>query len=270
MISRSRSDHAGAPSVVAPPPARSEVRNGRFNETVPSTPEALATESWERLDFSETTYRSGGARLLDLVLSITLLPAVALLCLPLALVNAFVFRDPRKVFFQQRRTGRHGIAFTMFKFRTLCPGHEDNFAGWLAGQDRQRVTSFGRLLRASHLDELPQLVNILRGEMSFVGPRPEMVEIHDWAEERVSGFGRRLAVRPGLTGRAQLSRGYAGSEVQAYRDKLAADLRWMRSRSLRGDLAILTMTLTTVLGALGNPRKVRWEGAASPLEPAQD
>ncbi|MED6334619.1 MAG: sugar transferase, partial [Planctomycetota bacterium] len=86
---------------------------------MPSTPEALATESWERLNLSETTYRSGGARLLDLALSITLFPAAVLLCLPLALVNAFVFRDPRKIFFQQRRTGRHGIAFTMFKFRTL-------------------------------------------------------------------------------------------------------------------------------------------------------
>jgi lipopolysaccharide/colanic/teichoic acid biosynthesis glycosyltransferase len=228
---------------------------GQIRPLMPVSPEDAAAD-WTRLAAENTAYRRWGARLFDTGLALALLPAAALFFLLAALINAFVFQDPRKVLYRQRRIGRHGVAFTTLKLRTLVPNEEDDFSGWLGGQDRQRVTAFGRWLRASHLDELPQLVSILRGEMAFVGPRPEMTEVHAWAAERVDRFHRRLAVRPGLTGGAQVNLGYAEGEVAAYREKLAADLRWIRSRNLATDLRIMARTLPWVLAARGDSPQV--------------
>lgn len=169
-------------------------------------------------------------------------PAV-LLGLPIALVNALYFRSLREVLFRQERVGLGGRVFWIHKFRTMRAGESGAFHSWSHGQDGLRVTRFGRFLRNTHLDELPQLLNILRGEMDFIGPRPEMLEIHAWACQRIPGFAQRNAVLPGVTGLAQVTLGYAEKDEAQYRRKLFLDRSYIAQRCLRLDLAILARTL---------------------------
>jgi lipopolysaccharide/colanic/teichoic acid biosynthesis glycosyltransferase len=119
----------------------------------------------------------------------------------------------RRVLFAQTRVGWRGRLFVLYKFRTMVDG---------PGDDRARVTRFGRLLRNTHLDELPQLWNVLRGEMCLVGPRPEMLATERWAAERCPEFVERLVLPPGSPGCAQITQGYTdeGDEA-AYREKVA-------------------------------------------------
>ncbi|NOT31145.1 MAG: sugar transferase [Planctomycetes bacterium] len=173
----------------------------------------------------------------------------ALLGLPIALLNALYFRSLREVLFRQERVGLGGRVFWIHKFRTMRSDEAGAFHSWCNGQDGLRVTLFGRFLRNTHLDELPQLFNILRGEMDFIGPRPEMLEIHAWACERIAGFARRNSVRPGLTGLAQVTLGYADKDAAQYRKKLLLDRTYIARRSLRLDLSILARTLAWI--ALG-------------------
>lgn len=196
-------------------------------------------------------YGQGKKRLLSLLVLAPALPAALLLAGPIALVNLILFRDPRRILFRQPRVGRGGRVFSIWKFRTMREVEDAHFESWCDGRDGLRVTAFGRLLRNTHLDELPQLWNVLRGDMDLVGPRPEMVEIHAWAAELIPGFERRLAVRPGLTGLAQITQGYTGKDERAYRHKLAADLRYLRTLSVRRDLAILLRTLIWMLEGKG-------------------
>jgi lipopolysaccharide/colanic/teichoic acid biosynthesis glycosyltransferase len=178
-----------------------------------------------------------------------------LLLLPFLLVALAVFLDsPGAVFFRARRIGFRGRPFEMIKFRTM---RVDNAGHAVAGANDSRITPVGGFLRAARLDELPQLWNVLRGEMTLVGPRPELaafVELH--AEE----YREILAVPPGITGPTQLR--YAGLEPHLlslhadperfYRekllpDKVKLDLAYARSRSFAGDLAVLGRTLTLPL-----------------------
>jgi len=158
-------------------------------------------------------------------------------------LNWLYFGQLGLVLFTQSRVGLHGEPFQILKFRTLQVGAREDFESWIGGSDAERTTGLGRFLRGTHLDELPQLLNILVGHMSFVGPRPEMCAIHDWAVDRIPGFERRLALRPGLTGLSQLTLGYADGKVDAYRSKLARDLVWMRGRSFSSDLVLLLRTV---------------------------
>jgi lipopolysaccharide/colanic/teichoic acid biosynthesis glycosyltransferase len=197
-------------------------------------------------------YVRHGKRWLGLCLLVTALPLVCALAFPIALVNAVLFRDPRRVLFTQVRVGRDGRPFRIWKFRTMReepPGA--HFESWSGGADGRRVTRFGRLLRNTHLDELPQALNVLRGDMDLVGPRPEMAEIHAWACEEVEGFALRNVVRPGVTGLAQVTQGYAGRDAEAYRAKLAADREYVRTISLRTDLGLLLRTLGWMLAGRG-------------------
>jgi len=188
-----------------------------------------------------TAYLGAGQRLFDLgLLLLVALPALAV-ALPIALLNLVVFRDPRRVLFLQERVGRDGTSFRILKFRTMADA-KDAFLSWGAGEDRLRVTRFGRLLRNTHLDELPQLVNVLRGEMSIVGPRPEMVEVDAWALEHVPGFRDRNVARPGITGLAQVTQGYASKCAESYSRKLSLDRMYCRRASLGLDLRILLRT----------------------------
>jgi lipopolysaccharide/colanic/teichoic acid biosynthesis glycosyltransferase len=114
---------------------------------------------------------------------------------------------------------------------------------WAAGEDRLRVTSFGKFLRNTHLDELPQLFNILAGQMSFIGPRPEMVDIEKWASREIPGFSNRLAIRPGLAGLAQITQGYTGHDVSAYSEKLDINLAYLEGMSLSLDVRIVLGTV---------------------------
>ena len=174
-------------------------------------------------------YGRTGCELVLLALSI---PPACVLGAGIAVANAIAFGDWRKVFFVQERVGRGAEPFRIYKFRTMSEG---------AGSEPV-VSRFGRLLRNTHLDELPQILNVLKGDMSFVGPRPEMTEIHRWACEHVEGFDQRLAVRPGITGLAQVTQGYAATTEEDYERKFELDLDYVTRRSFALDLWIVLRT----------------------------
>jgi len=199
--------------------------------------------AWTGLARADSIYRRWGCRALDLILLVVALPLALVVAIPIALINWLYFGRPGLILFTQSRVGRHGEPFQILKFRTLQVGAREDFESWIGGVDAERTTGLGRFLRSTHLDELPQLLNILAGQMSFVGPRPEMCAIHAWAVDRIPGFDRRLALRPGLTGLSQLTLGYTEGKVEAYRSKLARDLVWMRRRSFSSDVGLLLRTV---------------------------
>jgi lipopolysaccharide/colanic/teichoic acid biosynthesis glycosyltransferase len=134
----------------------------------------------------------------------------------------------------------------MFKFRTMRTNAErDGKAVWATASD-PRVTKIGKLLRRTRLDELPQLINVLTGDMSLIGPRPERPEIARELSERFPSFNKRLKVKAGLTGLAQVQHGYAASS-EAYRKKLAWDLVYIRKQSIALELEIAARTCVVVL-----------------------
>lgn len=172
-------------------------------------------------------------RALDVVAATVLLVLTAPLMLIVASLVAVGLGRP--VLFRQPRPGRNGRIFTLVKFRSMLP---ENAQG--PAEDADRLTSFGRLLRSSSLDELPTLWNVLRGEMSFVGPRPLLVEYLDrYSPEQA----RRHEVRPGVTGLAQAS----GRNALSWDEKFRLDVLYVDSRSFRLDARIVAMTLRSVL-----------------------
>lgn len=196
--------------------------------------------SWEQLD-PVGLYPRFFKPVFTLGIMLVALPVALLVMLPIALANWAVTRDRRLIFFAQERVGQYGRIFSIYKFRTMRPINGDDFASWGEG-DQNRVTLFGRFLRSTHLDEVPQILNILRGDMDFIGPRPEMVAIHNWACREVPGFERRLTLRPGITGLAQITQGYAGQCPEAYAKKLAGDDRYRERLSFGLEISILVRT----------------------------
>jgi lipopolysaccharide/colanic/teichoic acid biosynthesis glycosyltransferase len=171
-----------------------------------------------------------------------LVPA-ACVALPVALVTAWE-HGYGKILFRQDRVGWRGRTFRMLKFRTLRAGEDDAPAD-------ARASRFGRFLRCTHLDELPQLVNVLRGEMDLVGPRPEALALDAWARAHVPGFHVRNALRPGLTGLAQVTQGYAEANVPDYEEKLRLDRSYLARPTFAADVRILVRTLGWVLRRRG-------------------
>jgi lipopolysaccharide/colanic/teichoic acid biosynthesis glycosyltransferase len=208
-------------------------------------PESLA-ERYERLA-RETPARRRDLELrtLDVLLSGTLLLASLPLTLPIGV--AVVASSGRPVFYRGERVGQGGRLFTMLKFRTLRRGAETRLGPYLGDElverTRAEYTPIGRWLRATQLDELPQLWNVLRGDMSLVGPRPIRPIFFEELAERLPAYWQRLTVRPGLTGFAQVRRGYETSMAE----KLAHDLEWIADRSVRLYLRTLATTVWRVL-----------------------
>jgi exopolysaccharide biosynthesis polyprenyl glycosylphosphotransferase len=171
---------------------------------------------------------------------------VLLLAAPVMLAVAVLVRlTPGPVIYRQIRVGERGRPFTMLKFRTMRADAEAPGPAFAQRQD-PRVTRAGKLLRRTHLDELPQLWNVVRGEMSIVGPRPERPEFIPALEQAVPFFTRRLLVKPGITGWAQLRRDYA-SDAAGAAEKLSYDLWYLRHRNVLVDLAICAKTFSSVL-----------------------
>ena len=170
---------------------------------------------------------------------------------PLFVLVAIAVRlSGKPVLFRQTRLGERGKTFEMYKFRTMIPaGEAAGTARWAAKGD-PRVTRVGRVLRRTRLDELPQLWNTLRGEMSIVGPRPERPEFVRVLEERVPFWNRRHLVKPGLTGWAQVRCGYAADCVGTA-EKLSYDLWYVRHRTLLLDAAICARTFLTLVSGAG-------------------
>jgi exopolysaccharide biosynthesis polyprenyl glycosylphosphotransferase len=186
-------------------------------------------------------------RIFDLLVS-TIVSLPFLILLPiLALLIRLDSSGP--VFLVQRRIGERGREFDIIKLRTMKADAEAGGAQYASKRD-PRVTRVGRFLRASRLDEFPQLLNILRGDMSFIGPRPERPEFEADLEAKIPHFRSRLLMKPGLTGWAQIKGGYASTIPEMTR-KLEYDLFYIKNRSFRLDLQILARTFTTVLGWKG-------------------
>lgn len=186
-------------------------------------------------------------RATDLVMAAFL----ALLTAPVvgAAALAIKLSSPGPALLRQRRVGELGAEFDMYKLRTMRQDAEQGGPAWTAPRD-QRITAVGRFLRRTRIDELPQMLNIVRGEMSFIGPRPERPEFVRLLEHELPHYRTRLTVKPGITGWAQVQAGYAGSILES-REKLAYDLYYVKYRSLRLDLQIAVMTLFIVLGLRG-------------------
>ena len=207
--------------------------------------ETLA-ERYERLA-RETPRRGRDIELRALDVAVSGL--VLLLASPLiAIIAALILgTDGRPVFYRGLRVGRGGRVFTMLKFRTLRRGAEQRLGPYLGEElvrrTRAEYTSVGRRLRAAQLDELPQLWNVLRGDMSLVGPRPIRPIFFEQLAAELPAYWQRLVVRPGLTGFAQVRREYEASMAE----KLAHDLEWIADRSVRLYLRTLAATAWRVI-----------------------
>jgi exopolysaccharide biosynthesis polyprenyl glycosylphosphotransferase len=175
---------------------------------------------------------------------------ILLFAAPLMVVAAALVRlTPGPVIYRQTRVGEGGRQFRMLKFRTMRADAEAPGPAFAQRED-PRVTRLGRVLRRTHVDELPQLWNVLRGEMSIVGPRPERPEFIPTLEEAIPFFTRRLLVKPGITGWAQLRHDYA-SDADGAAEKLSYDLWYLRHRNLVVDLAICAKTFASILARPG-------------------
>lgn len=183
-----------------------------------------------------------GTHLAKRLLDVCLAGVGLLMAAPIMLIVAAMMRlcDPGPIIYKQTRVGRYGRLFSIYKFRTMQIDAEKNGAVWAKSHD-SRVTRLGRLLRGSRLDELPQLWNILRNDMSFVGPRPERPEFVNELRKQIPHYDLRHLVPPGLTGWAQVRYRY-GASVQDAQRKLAFDLYYVRRYSPAFDLAICLRT----------------------------
>lgn len=170
--------------------------------------------------------------------------------LPISILTAIAvkFSSPGPIIFSQYRLGLNGRRFKLYKFRTMRV--EDNDFAMTEKNDR-RITASGRFLRASRLDEIPQLINIIKGEMSFIGPRPERPELAASLSQAIPFYDTRLLIKPGLTGWDQISGEYHSATAADTIKKLQNDLYYIKHRSLYLDLSIALKTVATVLGRKG-------------------
>ena len=184
-------------------------------------------------------------RVLDIVLSII---ALVVLALPMAIIAILVKCSSKgKVFYHQERLGLNGAKIDVIKFRTMREDAESDGAQWSNGDSDPRITRFGRALRRTRLDELPQFWCILKGEMSLVGPRPEREIFYDQFEQYIHGFHERLKVKPGLTGYAQVCGGY----YLKPEEKIIYDVEYIKKRSMWLDIKIMLKTIGVVFCCKG-------------------
>jgi sugar transferase (PEP-CTERM system associated) len=186
-------------------------------------------------------------RFIDVLISVVTLVALS----PLAVLIGLAIRleSPGLILIRQWRVGLGGRAFQMLKFRSMYQDAEELQPRW-ASQDDHRITRVGRILRPLRLDELPQCINVLRGEMSLVGPRPERPEFVSMLQEQIPYYAERHSVRPGITGWAQIKFRY-GSSVEDAKTKLEYDLFYVKHLSLLLDLLVVLRTIQVVLFARG-------------------
>ena len=200
-----------------------------------------------RIDGVNSTFEQQLKRFADVVSSVVLLVITSpILALAALLIRA---QDGGAVIYRQQRTGLLGQSFAVLKLRTMVPRAETGCALWATEQD-ERITPIGQWLRRTLLDELPQLINVLLGEMSLIGPRPERPELEEQLEAEIPNYRLRHWVRPGLSGWAQVNMPYTSS-VEDSELKLSYDLFYLRNAGLWLDLVILVKTIKIVLKASG-------------------
>ncbi len=180
---------------------------------------------------------------------------------PLLLVTAILVRSTSKgpVIFKQARIGRDGKVFEIYKFRSMCVGAEQKGSGVYSGKGDPRVTKVGKFLRATSIDELPQLINILKGDMSFIGPRPPLT-YHPWPYGEYTPEQRRMfEVRPGMTGWAQVN----GRKGVEWNHRIELNVWYVDHMSLWLDIKILFLTAAKVFSNADN------ENTAATVQPAE-
>lgn len=183
-------------------------------------------------------------RAFDIVCSLL---GLVVLMIPMLLISLLIHLDTRgTILYKQERLGKDGKPFMMYKFRTMYLDAEEYGPQWAEKIDH-RCTRVGRLLRKTRLDELPQLWNILKGDMSFVGPRPERAYFYNKFETYIKGFSQRTKVIPGLTGWAQVNGGYDLKPEE----KIIYDMEYIANRSIAMDLKCIFMTVRIVFTGSG-------------------
>ncbi|MBI1737747.1 MAG: TIGR03013 family PEP-CTERM/XrtA system glycosyltransferase [Acidobacteria bacterium] len=189
-----------------------------------------------------------GRRVMSLLISAMLL----VLVLPLLPLITLLIKltSPGPVLYKQKRVGRNGKIFFCYKFRTMRADAEADTGPTWAGDDDPRITRIGRILRSARLDEIPQLWNVFKGDMGFVGPRPERPEFVEWLSREIPYYHLRHLVRPGITGWAQISYQY-GASLEESKEKLQYDLYYMKNISMAFDLYIIFLTIKIVLFGRG-------------------
>ncbi len=201
--------------------------------------------SW--LIFADGFRINHGFLVVKRIISIVVSIAVSMVFLPLIpfIVLVIKLTSPGPILYGQKRVGYHGRVFTCWKFRTMRQDAEANGAQWAQGND-PRVTTAGRILRKLRLDELPQLWNVLKGDMGFVGPRPERPEFVNWLSREIPYYNLRHIVPPGLTGWAQVKYPY-GASLEEAKEKLRYDLYYIKNIAPMLDLVVVFQTVKIIL-----------------------
>ncbi|MDE2580816.1 MAG: exopolysaccharide biosynthesis polyprenyl glycosylphosphotransferase [Rhodospirillales bacterium] len=194
--------------------------------------------------FTDGPFGTAAKRLLDVLVSVVLLTLTFPLMLAVALAVKLDSQGP--LFYRQLRVGLHGKPFTLLKFRSMRADAESGGTPRWAARRDDRVTRVGRFIRSTRIDELPQLVNVLRGEMSLVGPRPERPHFVEQLAAVIPFYHERAHVKPGITGWAQVNYPY-GASVEDAREKLSYDLYYLKYHGLLLDLLILVSTVRVIL-----------------------
>jgi exopolysaccharide biosynthesis polyprenyl glycosylphosphotransferase len=198
--------------------------------------------------FAQGRLNAALKRTMDIAVSLILLA----LTLPVIAITALLIRldSPGPVLYRQQRIGLHGTIFTLLKFRSMRSDAEAAGDPCWAQRRDPRVTRVGRFIRQTRIDELPQIINVLRGEMSMIGPRPERPHFVEQLSQVIPLYRQRAFVKPGLTGWAQVNYPY-GASVEDAREKLAYDLYYVKNRSMVLDLLILSATVRVILSRDG-------------------
>jgi exopolysaccharide biosynthesis polyprenyl glycosylphosphotransferase len=204
-------------------------------------PISFVSQTWflENLKEREKGFYDKAKRLIDIVLSSIIL----LLTLPLwpFIILAVKLDDKGPIFYSQERIGKDGKPFLLTKFRSMKEGAENETGPIWAEREDPRITKIGKFLRRTHLDEIPQMLNILKGDISLVGPRPERPEFVSQLEKEVPHYRLRYIIKPGFTGWAQIKFRYGRSITDSF-EKFQYDLYYLKNRSLILDLRILLKT----------------------------
>ena len=221
----------------------------KFYENVTNrVPISIIREVWflENISKIERGFYETGKRIFDIVMG-TILSLITIIILPIVAIGIKIF-DPGPVFYKQKRIGKNGRTFTLLKFRSLPIANNHT---QMQKPDTEKITSFGKFLRKSHWDELPQVWNILKNEMSFIGPRPEKPEFAERLSNEIPFYEMRHLVKPGLSGWAQLHNPNAGPTFKETMEKLQYDLYYLKNRSIFLDFSIILKTIRILLSGAG-------------------
>ncbi len=225
-----------------------------YENVAEKIPVSVINESWFLVNLVEINKRlfESFKRIIDVILSI-ILGVLTLLLLPI--IGVLIKLDSRgPVFIRQKRIGKNGKIFKIIKFRSMyalsIDGSAEKKGAQWADKEDQRITRIGKILRKIRIDELPQLWNVLKGEMSFIGPRPERPEFIEELQKQIPHYAMRHLIKPGLSGWAQIKFSY-GASIEDAMEKLQYDLYYIKNRSFVLDLAIMARTIATVISRGG-------------------